>query len=58
MNLLHSLQVSVINNSNGATYFFRDTESPSGCPWANAEVKDGTRKKLKQCKCKLSRCLK
>ncbi|KAI3955184.1 hypothetical protein MKW92_039580, partial [Papaver armeniacum] len=58
MNLLHSLQVSVIYNSNGATYFFRDTEFPSGRPWANAEVKDGTRKKLKRCNCKLSRCLK
>ncbi|KAI3992604.1 hypothetical protein MKX01_007926 [Papaver californicum] len=34
------------------------TESPSARPRANAEVKDGTPKKPKQCNCKNSRCLK
>ncbi|KAI3910944.1 hypothetical protein MKW92_038001 [Papaver armeniacum] len=34
------------------------TESLNARPWANAEVKDGTRKKLKECHCKHSRCLK
>ncbi|KAI3938743.1 hypothetical protein MKW98_011895 [Papaver atlanticum] len=34
------------------------TESPNARPRANAEVKDGTRKKLKQCDCEHSRCLK
>ncbi|KAI3872469.1 hypothetical protein MKX03_023209 [Papaver bracteatum] len=34
------------------------TESPNARPRANAEVKDGSRKKLKQCDCKHSRCLK
>ncbi|KAI3898921.1 hypothetical protein MKW92_015511 [Papaver armeniacum] len=34
------------------------TESPGARPRANAEVKDGTPKKPKQCNCKNSRCLK
>ncbi|RZC90559.1 hypothetical protein C5167_029692, partial [Papaver somniferum] len=36
----------------------KKTESPNARPRANAEVKDGTREKLKQCDCKHSRCLK
>ncbi|KAB5552628.1 hypothetical protein DKX38_009939 [Salix brachista] len=37
---------------------FRKPESPKSRPRPNAELKDGTPKKQKQCNCKHSRCLK